>query len=116
MVAGCRVRLPGSSVVEPLVECLAGEVVERTDPGCDDEPAIAEVDVIDKEVADCVGAGGVNRSEGEGERCGGGCRSREGVGDLVGLQRQEHAVVLLPDMGGWPDSARSCQSPSVAEQ
>ena len=42
-----------------------GELVDRADPPGDDEPAFAEVDVVELGGADGAGAGGVDRGEHE---------------------------------------------------
>ena len=40
-----------------------GELVDRADPSGDDEPAVAEVDVVELDGADGAGAGGVDCGE-----------------------------------------------------
>ncbi|HLM87986.1 MAG TPA: hypothetical protein VK284_02990 [Streptosporangiaceae bacterium] len=59
------VRPPGAPVAEPVEQDLAGELVDRADPPGDDEPAVAQVDVVEPGSADGAGAGGVDRGEHE---------------------------------------------------
>ena len=56
-VSGQRVRR------EPVEQDLVGELVDRADSPGDDEPAVAEVDVVELGSADGAGAGGVDRGE-----------------------------------------------------
>jgi hypothetical protein len=59
------VRPAGAPVAEPVEQDLAGELVDRADSSGDDEPAVAQVDVVELGGADGAGAGGVHCGEHE---------------------------------------------------
>jgi hypothetical protein len=50
-------------VGEPLEQDLAGEVIERAGPAADDDPPVAQVDVIKADLTDRLDTGGVHRGE-----------------------------------------------------
>jgi hypothetical protein len=46
------IRPAGAPVAEPVEQDLVGELVDRADPPGDDEPAVAQVDVVEPGSAD----------------------------------------------------------------
>jgi hypothetical protein len=96
------VRPARAPVAEPVEQDLPGEVVERANAAADGEPPVTELNVVEAQFADGLGAGRVNRCKNEGQPgCGRG-RGRHAVADLFRLQREDNAVVLAagPDAGG----------------
>ena len=61
----------GAPVVEPLEQDLAGQVIERAGPAADDDPPVAQVDVIEADLADRLDAGSVHRGEDQDQPGGG---------------------------------------------
>ncbi|MBD0695047.1 hypothetical protein BG452_03345 [Streptomyces sp. CBMA123] len=52
-------------MLQPGEDGLQGELVQGTDAAVDDEPAVADVEVVELEAADRAGPGGVDGCEGE---------------------------------------------------
>lgn len=104
------VRPAVASVVQPVEDDLVGEVVERADVPGDAQAAVAEVDVVEAELADGLGPGGVDggqREDDSDSRVGLGCG--DGLVDVVRLQRQDRsgggAADADPDGGVAEDRA-----------
>ena len=53
----------GVPVAEPFEQDLAGELVDGAGSAADGQPPVAEVDVVEEELADVLGAGGVHRGQ-----------------------------------------------------
>src|SRR5262249_51365059 len=67
------------AVGQPVGEQAVGELVERPGESGDGQALVAQVDVVELEVADGFGAGGVHGGQGEGKPGGGGGRGLRGV-------------------------------------
>ncbi|MQA88443.1 MAG: hypothetical protein GEV03_28465 [Streptosporangiales bacterium] len=81
-------------VVEPGEDETAGEVVERPGLPGDGDPPVTKIDIVEGEVSDGLGPGGVNGGQGEGEPGG------WGDGDLRG--RADLGWFEWKDQGVWP--------------
>ncbi|MFI5828549.1 hypothetical protein ACIA6C_15020 [Streptomyces sp. NPDC051578] len=92
------VRPPASPVVQPVRQELQGEVVERPGGSGDGQPAVAEIDVVEHAGGDLGDPGGVDRRKGEDEPRRRRSRSRDGAFDLLGEERLQHGVLVLPDL------------------
>lgn len=93
MLGHRRRRWPSQSVRE-----LQGEFVERPGASGDGRPAVAEIDVVEHEGGDLGDPGGVDRREGEDEPRRRRQRSRDEVLELLGEEKLQHGVLVLPDL------------------
>jgi hypothetical protein len=74
-----------------------GELVQRSGVTGDDQAAVAQVDVVEEQLADGLGACGVDGGQGQSE-AGRWCdRGGESGADLGGLQRLHDGVVVVAD-------------------
>lgn len=91
-VGVCCVGPVGASVAQPVRQRSVGEVVQWSGSAGDGQPTVTEVDVVEQQLADVLGAGGVDGGQGDGEAgrwCG--CRTRR-LGDFVVFQWKYGAV------------------------
>jgi len=101
--------------VEPLKQDLAGEVVERAGPAADDDPPVAQVDVLDADLADGLDARGVHRGEDQDQPGGGSGGCLGCLVDLVLAQRLDNPPGALADPDAL-DRAAEDRLPPLAER
>jgi hypothetical protein len=76
-------RPAGAPVVEPFQQDPMGELVDRADAAGDGESPVAEVDVLEAQLADCLGAGGVDGCEDQDQPIGWGLGDLDCLVDVV---------------------------------
>jgi hypothetical protein len=84
-------------MIEPFTEELVGQLVEGPGPAGQGEAPVPEIDVVELEVADRFGAGGVNGGQGEGEAGLGSIGCLDRAGDVVVIEGLGQAGRVLAD-------------------
>ncbi|MER5540635.1 hypothetical protein [Streptomyces mirabilis] len=90
-----------SPMLQPGGGGLQHELVQGPGAAVDNEPAVADVEVVELEAADRVGPGGVDGREGEDQLVWRAGRRGDGGADVLGFQGLDDAVLQLAD----PDAA-----------
>jgi hypothetical protein len=101
-----RVRGVGPArpaVLQPAENRPAGEFVQGACMASDDDAAVAQVDVVQQQLADGLRACGVDRGQGQGEPRHRGIRGGDGLANVVRLKRLGDPVGLSADAdpGRW---------------
>src|SRR6266702_1054221 len=91
-----------AAVLEPGQEQVSGQVIERSGVAGEGERPVAGVGVIEVQLRDGPGAGGVHGGQGEREAGGGGDGGGCGLADVGGLERLEEVQgpLAVPDAAG----------------
>src|SRR6266566_3068145 len=96
-------RPAAAAVLQPGQQQVPGEVIERAGPARNDQPLVAEVDVVEVEFADGLGPGGVDGGQGErgaGGRGDGGGRGLVYLGGLQRLDEDQGTLAVVDAAGG----------------
>ena len=117
-----QVRVGGAgpaaaAVLQPGQEQVAGQVIERAGLARDDQPPVAEVGVVEMQLPDGLGPGGVHGGQGDREAGGRGDGGGRGLVYLGGLQRldEDQGPLAVADAAGGVAEDRA-GLPGVAEQ
>ncbi|MEU6672510.1 hypothetical protein [Streptomyces sp. NPDC046727] len=101
-----------SPVLQPDEGSVQGELVQWSDAAVDNEPTVANVEVIELEAADRAGPGSVDSREGEDQPVRRAGHRGNGGPDVLVFQGLDDAALLLAD----PDAARPFPSDHLADQ